>query len=169
VYQYFLNTADEDVERYLKLFTLLSFDEIDAIVTQHVEDTAARYGQEQLARYVVTTIFGIQAATQAAAITYVLFGSDDIMSSIAELDDETQSALCDATGGVRLETGTYRAVELAVHAGLANSNGEAKKLIKSGALFVNEDKVEDIRAEIELTDSLLIRKGKKVKVFVQVA
>lgn len=103
VYQYFLNTTDEDVERYLKLFTLLSFEEIEAIINQHVEDPSRRYGQEQLAIYVVTTIFGVQAATQATAITSVLFGVDDMMTEITALDDETQDALCDATGGIRLE------------------------------------------------------------------
>ena len=103
VYQYFLNTTDEDVERYLKLFTLLSFEDIDAIATQHVEDPSRRYGQEQLAIYVVTTIFGVAAATQAAAITSVLFSTDDIMAEISSLDDATQSALCDATGGIRFD------------------------------------------------------------------
>lgn len=169
VYQYFLNTTDEDVERYLKLFTLLSFEEIEAIVTQHVADPARRYGQEQLATYVVTTIFGATAATQAAAITSVLFSSDDIISEIDTLDTGTQAALCDATGGVRLDAGTYRATELAVHTGLASSNGEAKKLIKSGALSINEEKITDIGAEVELTDWLLVRKGKKGKVFVTVS
>lgn len=90
------------MERYLKLFTLLSFEEIEAIVTQHEEDTSSRYGQEQLATYVVTTIFGTTAATQASAITSVLFSSDDIMAEIANLDSDTQHALCDATGSVRL-------------------------------------------------------------------
>lgn len=166
VYQYFLNTTDEDVERYLKLFTLLSFDEIDAIVTQHIADPARRYGQEQLATYVVTTIFGTQAATQAAVITSVLFATDDIMAVINSLDDATQWALCDATWGVCLDTGTYRVTELAVSAGLAWSNGEAKKLIQSGALSINEKKVDDIGAVVELNDWLLVRKGKKGKVYI---
>ncbi len=169
VYQYFLNTADEDVERYLKLFTLLSFDEIEAIVTQHNEDTARRYGQEQLAIYVITTIFGTEAATQAATITDILFGSSDLMADIAKLDPDTQSALCDATGAVRLPVGSYRATELAVSAGLASSNGEAKKLIKSTALSINGEKITDIGAEVELTDRLLVRKGKKGKVLILVA
>lgn len=82
VYQYFLNTADEDVERFLKLLTLLSFEEIDEIVARHRQDTAQRYGQKQLAKYVITTIFGQQAALQAENITRVLFGTENPLDVI---------------------------------------------------------------------------------------
>lgn len=77
VYQYFMNTTDEDVERYLKLFTLLDFDTIATIGSNHSKDPAARYGQQELAKYVVTTIFGAQAAQQAIDITQLLFVTDD--------------------------------------------------------------------------------------------
>lgn len=77
VYQYFMNTTDEDVERYLKLFTLLDFDTIATIGSTHSKDPAARYGQQELAKYVVTTIFGAQAAQQAIDITQLLFVTDD--------------------------------------------------------------------------------------------
>lgn len=68
-----MNTNDEDVDRYLKLFTLLDFPEIQKIVDTHMQDTSKRYGQQQLARYVVTTIFGEDAMNQAEKISGILF------------------------------------------------------------------------------------------------
>lgn len=98
VYQYFMNTTDEDVERYLKLFTLLDFDTIAGISKKHAADPAARYGQQELAKYVVTTIFGTQAAQQAISITQLLFVTEDKLSSIKTLDAATIDALVAATG-----------------------------------------------------------------------
>jgi tyrosyl-tRNA synthetase len=98
VYQYFMNTTDEDVERYLKLFTLLDFEIIDAIVSKHTQDTAARYGQQELAKYVVTTIFGKQAAQQAVDITTLLFSTQDKLTALQILDAATIAALVAATG-----------------------------------------------------------------------
>lgn len=98
VYQYFMNTTDEDVERYLKLFTLLDFDAIADIGKKHTVDPATRYGQQELAKYVVTTIFGTQAAQQAIDITQLLFVTEDKLSSIKTLDTLTIDALVAATG-----------------------------------------------------------------------
>jgi len=57
VYQYFMNTSDEDVERFLRLFTLLDLEQIEEIVAKHDADRAARHGQRALAHYVIQTIF----------------------------------------------------------------------------------------------------------------
>ena len=69
-----MNTADADVERFLKFFTLLSLDQIQAIVDQHMQDVSVRYGQEQLAKYVVTTVFGSDSSEDAQRVTDILFG-----------------------------------------------------------------------------------------------
>ena len=98
VYQYFMNTTDEDVERYLKLFTLLDFDEIYTIVNQHKKDPSARYGQQQLARYVVTTVFGTEAADQAILITETLFSNPDKIEAIKKMSSNDIIALQNATG-----------------------------------------------------------------------
>ncbi|CAG0906271.1 unnamed protein product, partial [Darwinula stevensoni] len=65
IYQYFMNVTDADVGRFLKLFTLLPLNEIEAIIAQHAENTAERYGQMQLAKYVVETIHGKEAVETA--------------------------------------------------------------------------------------------------------
>jgi len=111
VYQYFMNTTDEDVERYLKLFTLLDFDTLAAIGSTHSQDPAARYGQEQLAKYVVTTIFGEQAAQQAIDITTLLFTTDDKLTAIQKLDQATIAALVAATEGITM-SGEQRILDL---------------------------------------------------------
>lgn len=77
IFQYFMNTADEDVERYLNLLTLLSLEEIKKIVDEHHKDPSKRTGQYQLAYYVTKTVFGQQAADHAEQITGILFGEED--------------------------------------------------------------------------------------------
>lgn len=104
VYQYFMNTADEDVERYLKLFTLLSLDEIADIVKTHEQDASARSGQRALAQYVVQTIFGKQAAETAEKITEILFGSEERIALLTSMNENEIAALKAETGGIKLET-----------------------------------------------------------------
>ncbi|MBP6910059.1 hypothetical protein KBC03_00440 [Patescibacteria group bacterium] len=104
VYQYFMNTSDEDVERFLKLFTLLSLDEIATIVAEHNKDAAARFGQRQLAHYVVQTIFGKKAVEAAEKITEVLFGSENKLELIKNMNEGEIEALKHETGGIQLET-----------------------------------------------------------------
>lgn len=165
VYQYFMNTTDEDVERYLKLFTLLDFDEINTIVTQHQKDPSARYGQQQLARYVVTTVFGTKAADQAILITKTLFSDADKLQAIEKMSSDDIQALQSATGGITI-SGEQKILDLCTQSGLTESNGEAKKQIQAGAIYVNETKIEDVQQIFShkdtINDILLLRKGKKV-------
>ncbi len=165
VYQYFMNTTDEDVERYLKLFTLLDFDEINTIVKQHQKDPSARYGQQQLARYVVTTVFGTKAADQAILITETLFGSNDKVEAIKNMSKDDTQALQAATGGIEV-SGEQKIIDLCTQSWLTESNGEAKKQIQAGAIYTNETKIDDVQKTFSKKDTingiLLLRKGKKV-------
>jgi tyrosyl-tRNA synthetase len=98
MYQYFLNTADEDIARFLKILTLLSLEEIDAIVATHDEAPHHRFGQKKLAEYVITTIFGAAAAKQATQISELCFGQCDVLEMISQkMDEETKKALREAT------------------------------------------------------------------------
>lgn len=80
VYQYFMNTADEDVERFLKLLTLLDLELIEEIVENHKIDPSKRDGQIALATYVTLTIFGKEALGIAQKISLMLFGDKDKLS-----------------------------------------------------------------------------------------
>lgn len=165
VYQYFLNSADADVEKFLRAFTLLEIAEIEEIVAKHNEKPESRYGQRQLANYVIQTLFGKQAAEQAEKISDFLFGSEDKMQMLSEFSREEIQALARETGSCEINENEIRVLELLVKCGIVDSNGEAKKMIAQGAIYINENKISDISAEFTTQDAsngvLLIRKGKK--------
>ncbi len=165
VYQYFLNSADADVEKFLRAFTLLEIAEIEEIVAKHNEKPESRYGQRQLANYVIQTLFGKQAAEQAEKITDFLFGSEDKMQMLNEFSREEIQALARETGSCEINENEIRVLELLVKCGIVDSNGEAKKMIAQGAIYVNENKISDIASSFSTQDAsngvLLIRKGKK--------
>ena len=165
VYQYFLNSADADVEKFLRAFTLLEISEIEEIVAKHNEKPESRYGQRQLANYVIQTLFGKQAAEQAEKITDFLFGSEDKMQMLSEFSREEIQALARETGSCEINENEIRVLELLVKCGIVDSNGEAKKMIAQGAIYINENKISDIASSFSTQDAsngvLLIRKGKK--------
>lgn len=166
VYQYFMNTSDEDVERFLKLFTLLSIDEIAEIVTKHSEDTAARYGQRTLAHYVVQTIFGKKAVEAAEKITEVLFGAEDKLTLINGMNEDEINALKHETWGIILETLPMNVCDAIIATWLETSKGNAKKAVEAGSIYLNEIKVEKTDHSITKADILngkaaLLRKWKK--------
>lgn len=165
VYQYFLNIADADVERFLKLFTFYDFDTIAQIVATHQQDPARRYGQEMLASYVVSLIFTEQDAKQAQVITQVLFSKENPLDIIRDLGKEDIIALQRETGGVTLSKWSYSILDLLTSTWLASSNSEAKKLIESRGVSCQEKIVEDIHVSFSEADAvngvILLRKGKK--------
>lgn len=165
VYQYFVNTADADVEKFLRAFTLLEISEIEAIVSQHVQQPELRYGQRQLANYVIQTLFGKEAAQQAEKISEFLFGERDKMELLSAFSVDELQALARETGGCSVQEDEIRILELLVLAWVCESNGDAKKLIAQGAISLNEQLVSDIGQKFSRSDTinwvLLIRKGKK--------
>ena len=166
-YQYFMNTTDEDVEKYLKIFTLLDFDVVAGIVANHKQNPELRYGQKQLANYVVTTVYGEAAAEQSIKISEVLFGQWDKIQTIKTMSKEDIQALQQETGGcsVGSEKEGIKLLDLFTKSWLTESNGEAKKLIASWSLYCNEEKIEDIQKTLSSVDFvngvLLLRKWKK--------
>lgn len=165
VYQYFVNTADADVEKFLRAFTLLEISEIEAIVSQHFQQPELRYGQRQLANYVIQTLFGKEAAQQAEKISEFLFGERDKMELLSAFSTDELQALARETGDCSVQEDEIRILELLVLAWVCESNGDAKKLIAQGAISVNEQLVSDIGQKFLRSDAvnwvLLIRKGKK--------
>jgi tyrosyl-tRNA synthetase len=164
VYQYFMNTTDQDVEKYLKVLTLLDFDTIANIVKQHNENPAARYGQKSLAAEVVAVIFGKDAVAQAEKISEVLFGTADKIEIIKSMTPGDIDALIQEVGSIPA-TAELKVLDLFTQSGLTSSNGEAKKMMQTGSLFVNEIKAEDPQRIFTNADFvngiLLLRKGKK--------
>ena len=168
VYQYFINTADADVNKYLRAFTLLEIPEIEAIVNKHNEHPEERYGQKQLANYVIQTLFWKEAADQAEKISEFLFGKSDKLEMLSTMSQNDIEALKHETGGAKLEGSEARILELLVQAWLAEPNAEAKRLIQQNAISVNEEKVSDIAKTYSKEDAinnvLLLKRWKKYKI-----
>lgn len=162
VYQYFLNVTDTDVERFLKLFTLLEFDVIGQIVAKHNEDPAARYGQGQLAYRVVEIIFWTDAALQAQEITKFVF-ADNKMDLLLETDPMNIKYIYENIGFVNYVDG-LTAVD-AVSELFAVSRWDAKKLIQSWGIYIWVDKISEqwyiIKPEDFANWVAIISKGKK--------
>lgn len=164
VYQYFMNVSDEDVSRFLKLFTLLPLSDIDNIVQKHGEDMAARYGQGQLARYVTETIHGKVAMETAVKVTEFLFGEGDKIDTLKGLSSGEIEAIWHEVGSLKI-TGELSIIDALVDSGLEASRGDAKKSITAGAIYLNEEKVEDIGSIVDgnlaINWCMILRKGKK--------
>jgi len=172
VYQFFMNAEDALVEKLLKVFSLKSLEDIEAIVAKHMEKPELRYGQKELASRVVEVLFGKEAVQQAEKISKVLFGWADIMETIKWFTQDDIEALAQETGSIsienwklEIENWTLKVVDMFTEVGLTSSNGDAKKMIQSGSLYINEVKVEDMQLVVSSKDFingvLLLRKGKK--------
>lgn len=165
IYQYFLNIDDNDVERFLKLFTFYSFDEIAEIMEEHNQNTSLRYGHKKLASYITMLIAWKDAADQAEMITKLLFWQGDVIEIVKCLSNEDILALQSETGWNSRDGDECTLVELLVSSGLASSNGEAKKLIQGGGISLNEEKIDDIAFKVSwsccINGVVLLRKGKK--------
>src|SRR5690606_949741 len=166
-YQYWLNTPDEDVLKYLRFFTLLGRDEIAELERATEAEPHLRRAQRRLAEEVTRTVHGEDALQRAIAATEVLFGDRDLEGlSVAELLDIFAEVPSSAVSRQALEGDGVLLVDLAADAGLERSKGQARKLIQSGGLNVNNRRVDDPQAALTLTDAIdgeviVLRKGKK--------
>lgn len=159
-YQFWINCDDQGVEEYLKIYTLLSPDEITAILTEHQQNPKARVAQTRLAQEVTTLVHGNEQTAVAEAVTEALTGK----RMVADLEDQLLAALRAEIPSVTVAAGSEIADAL-VSAGLASSKTEARRLIKDNAIALNGVKV--ARDQFEDADfqnnRLLMRKGKAFK------
>lgn len=159
-YQFWINCDDQGVEEYLKIYTLLSPDEITAILTEHQQNPKARVAQTRLAQEVTTLVHGNEQTAVAEAVTEALTGK----RLVADLDDQLLAALRAEIPSVTVAADSEIADAL-VGAGLASSKTEARRLIKDNAIALNGTKV--ARDQFEDADfqnnRLLMRKGKAFK------
>lgn len=166
-YQFWLNTDDRDVERYLKSFTFLALDEIAAIVAEHETNPAARSGQRRLAREVTHLVHGEVGLERAERATGVLFGNRDTRDlGAAELLDVFADVPATVLPRLRLEGGGLGVVDLLAEAGITASKGEARRLISGGGIYLNGERLEGPEQRVRTDDAiegriLVVRKGKK--------
>jgi tyrosyl-tRNA synthetase len=165
MYQFWLNTADDDVGRFLKYFTFLPPTEIGEIVREGAVAPEKRLAQRVLAREVTTLVHGPQGLAEAEAITDALFRGD-----IAQLGErQLRDALAGApSSALPADAGApISLVELLLASGLASSKRAARELISQGAIQVNGQPVSDpARTLLPGSEALhgrylVLRKGKK--------
>jgi len=149
-YQFWLNADDAGVIDYLKIFTLLSKEEIEKLEAQTKENPGARVAQKALAREVTKLVHGQQRAESVQRVTDVLFGNADFKT----LQDSDLDMLAGEIPTVSLGK---TLVEALIESKLASSNGEARRLITSGAVSINSNKVSEDQAVESIS---LIKKGK---------
>lgn len=168
VYQYFLNTNDEDISKYMKILTLMSIEEIDNIISEHQKNPWARIGQKKLAEYIVELIFWEDEINHVNKITEILFSNENKLDLIKKLNNEEIIALKSATGGAEIDNidDWIKILDLCTQSWLTSSNSEAKKMIQSGAIYCNEKKIDNVQKLLSKDDAVnwifLLRKGKKV-------
>ncbi|MDE6647416.1 MAG: tyrosine--tRNA ligase, partial [Prevotella sp.] len=167
-YQFWLNVSDDDAERYIKIFTSLEKDVIDALVAEHQQDPGRRVLQKRLAEEVTLLVHSREALDTAIEASSILFGKST-KEGLEKLDEQTFLDVFDGVPQfeVSKEQLDQPAIELLTTvAPVFPSKGEMRKMVQGGGVSLNKEKLTDqnrvVTAE-DLIDGkyLLAQKGKK--------
>ena len=167
LYQFWLNTSDESVIDYLKLFTFLSLAEIEAIAVEHQSDPSKRHAQRRLATEVVGFVHGATVITIIERINGLLFGGETVAALSANEVDmlRVEAPVTPVVSGTAL-------VDVLITAELATSKREAREFIESGAIGINDQIITDSMAMItnaEWGALAILRRGKKNRAFIEIS
>jgi len=155
-YQFWLNVDDDGVIDYMKMYTTLDRESIEAIAENHAVNPGARSAQKVLAREVTDIVHGANRRESVERVTEVLFGGGDFR----QLSDDDLDALAQEIPRVDVGVGV---IEALVVSGVVSSNGEAKRLLKSGAISLNGEKIAEDQA---VNATSLLKKGKNTFVLI---
>jgi len=160
LYQFFINQSDEDSVKYLKVFTFLSHEEINAIEKEHLASLGQRIAQKRLAYEVTEEIHGEEAANEAIRMSECLFKNDFAGLKEDQIEDLFPSNMI---FNIASETDL---VDLLISCGAASSKREAREFIKNGAVLINGIQVKDENKVFTTNDGLfnkylILRRGKK--------
>lgn len=168
-YQFWLNTSDEDAEKYIRIFTFLDRETIDGLVTEHREAPHTRVLQKRLAEETTIFIHGREELEKAIKASEILFGkssSEDLKS----LDEKTFLDVFDGVPQAQIPSseiteGLDIIAALSERSGFLKSNGEARRALKENSISVNKEKVKEghtITAEDLINNKfILLQRGKK--------
>jgi tyrosyl-tRNA synthetase len=163
-YQFWINTGDSDVVKYLKFFTMLDQEAIVELEQMVVVSPEKREAQKRLAEEVTRTVHGESNVRKAIQASQVLFGgviedlnASDVLDIFAEVPSSEMPGDSFSGGGVPL-------VDLVITCGFATSKGAARRLIEDGGIYINNRRVSDVQATIDLStfiegQFLVLRKG----------
>lgn len=159
-YQFWMNCDDSDVEDYLKIFTFLSKEEIEGLIDQQKVAPQRRPAQTALARELTKLVHGKEAVDFSESIAAYLTGHRPIEDANQQEIDEIKQALPNLTVNAGMPV-----VEVLVQTGLAVSNSEARRLVKSKAVYANDQQLEKDHLESKdfKNGRLMLRRGKAYK------
>ena len=168
-YQYWINISGADAERYIKIFTMLSKEEIDALIAQHAEAPHLRLLQNKLAEELTVLVHGREELEKAKKASQILFGNST-SADLRTLDEKTFLEVFDGVPQAEVSAadiagGLDMIAILSAKTGFISSNSEARRALKENSISVNKEKVgEDYQiAEKDLVDGkfILLQRGKK--------
>ena len=167
-YQFWLNVADDDAERYIKIFTMLDRETIESLIAEHREDPGQRKLQKVLAKEVTIMVHGQEAYDNAIAASQLLFGnvSAEVFRS---MDERTVREVFANVPSFEVKANEFPCNVLdllAVKTAVFPSKGEARKMVQGGGVSLNKAKVAGIDVEVGVDDIInghyiLAQKGKK--------
>lgn len=156
-YQFWLNAGDADVIDYAKIFTMLPREDIEAMEAQVKENPSARVAQRALAREVTKIVHGEARTESVEKVTAVLFGGGSVGDLSSEELDMLAGEIPHAKVGKNL-------IDILTESGNASSNGDARRLIESGGVSVNGEK---IAQDTTISELSLVKKGKNSFILVR--
>jgi tyrosyl-tRNA synthetase len=167
-FQFWLNADDADARAWLPFFSERPADEIEALIAESIERPAARTAQRALAEELTLLVHGPEELRQAEAAGRALFGRDDL----ASLSAETLGAALEEAGAVRVDGAVPSVAQLLQLTGLVSSLSEARRTVKEGGAYLNNERVTDAEVvpgeEAWLAGGwLVLRRGKRAIAGVQ--
>ena len=169
-YQFWLNVSDADAEKYIKIFTELSREEIQALVDEQVKDPGLRPLQKRLAKEITTMVHSAEEYEAAVEASQILF-SNKASETLRKIDEATLLAVFEGVPTFEvekadIETGIKIADLLTEKANVFPSKGELRKLAQQGGVSINKEKIADVytdaTVDMLLNDKyILVQKGKK--------
>lgn len=168
-YQFWLNVADDEAERYIKIFTSLSHEEIDAAIAEHRQDPGRRTLQKLLGREITTMVHSQKDYETAVEASNILFGKAT-KENLLKLDEATLLAVFEGVPMFEVDKDKVlgaRAVDLLAETTKCfASKGEMRKLTQGGGVSVNKEKLDAFDREITSDDLIngkyiIVQRGKK--------
>ena len=170
-YQYWINSSDEDAKNYIRIFTLKSKEEIEALEKEHDEAPHLRLLQRTLAEDITARVHSKEELDKAVHASKILFGKK-ATDEINTIDEETLLSVFDGIPKIKIEKEIFDAVSNPIdllsditNSEIFSSKGEARRMILGGGVSINKNKIQkpDILPEIKkLQDKyVLVQKGKK--------
>lgn len=161
LYQYWLGVDDRDVISYIKIFTFASRDEVAALEREVAENPGARNAARYLARDVTARVHGNDAMVKVEEVSKALFGQGDLL----EVDGPMLAAAAQALPNTPFAEGLL-AIDAFAQSGLCDSKSAARRLVKEGGAYINNERVTDEsvilqKSQLIKGNLILLRKGKR--------